>query len=587
MYNFTHRFFVSEKIIFTVLLLLVIGNYVKAQFQYSNHPDAVENPSVPKGIISGPFYNYSKLLKGTVHEYWIYVPHQYSNQKASQLTVVFDGVNMAKNWNLPVVFDNLIFKNEIPVTIGLFISPGIKLAKRDNVFNKPNRSVEYDGTGNLLPEIVMTEIIPVINKQYAIADSNNLVMGNSSGGNAAFNMAWEQSAFFQRVYSGIGSFTGLRSGENFPVLIRKTEPKALRIFLQDGSNDLNNFSGEWFAVNRHMLSSLQWAGYEVNYAWGDDGHNPKHGAAIMPDVLRWLWKDFPASIQAGKNSKSDFKFLQPGEKWKLIKEFKDSISCLTTGLSGDLLIVSGKNIWLHEINNGLINKYQFPKSISAISFTATGSYLCSFQGEQSIQLRNEANKVVQTFNGISADDLLCYGDGFYWTNKKQKIIGRVSLSTKQKSIYCFQSTPTGLSLHPEKSFLYVNGQMNKLGSLFTVDSLFQLSDEQPYLHYQVVYPDYNVHPGKMIVDTNNFVITCTDIGLQVTDQLGRTNLIIPLPKKEKPAALALAGENKNILYASSGKKLYARVVNTQGFLSQGNVVKPPRPQHINIAPLKK
>lgn len=564
-------------------LLYAMHGYVMAQQQYPIHYDAIENPSVPKGIISGPFYNYSKVLKGTVHEYWIYVPQQYSNQKANQLTVVFDGINMAKNWNLPTVFDNLISKNEIPVTIGLFISPGIKTAKTDNVFNKPNRSVEYDGTGSLLPDIIMTEIIPAIMKQYAIAANNNLVMGNSSGGNAAFNMAWERSDFFQRVYSGIGSFTGLRSGEDFPVLIRKTEQKPIRIFLQDGSKDLNNFSGEWFAVNQHMLSSLQWAGYEVNHAWGDDGHNPKHGAAIMPDILRWLWKDFPTPIVVGKNSKSDFNFLQPDEKWKLIKEFDENISSLTTDLSGELLIASGKDIWLHDLNNSFTKKYQLPKQIVAISSTASGSYLYSLEGEQSVQLRNVENKVLQTFSGIYADDLLCYGDGFYWTNKKQKTIGRLDFKTKQKSIYSFQSIPTGLSLHPEKSFLYANRQMNKLGSLFTVDSLFELSDEQAYLHYQLVYPNYNVQPGKMIVDTNNYVITCTDIGLQVADQLGRTNLIIPLPQNEKPATLALAGRNRNTLYASSGNKLYARIVKSQGFLPQGKTVKPPRPQHINNA----
>ena len=143
---------------------------------------------------------------------------------------------------------------------------------------------------------------------------------SSSGAICAFNVAWERPDAFRRVLSTIGTYVGLRGGNDFPVLVRKTEPKPLRVFLQDGSNDLDLYAGSWWVANQDMLSSLTWAGYEVRHAWGSGGHNSEHAAEIMPDAVRWLWKDYPAPIKKGGTSGRRMDLLIPGEEWELVSD---------------------------------------------------------------------------------------------------------------------------------------------------------------------------------------------------------------------------------------------------------------------------
>jgi enterochelin esterase family protein len=121
------------------------------------------------------------------------------------------------------------------------------------------------------------------------------IMGASSGGIAAFTVAWEKPDAFRKVISHIGSFTNIRGGYVYPALIRGTKenPKPLRVFLQDGSNDLDNLHGNWPLSNQDMAAALKFAGYDYQFVLGDGGHSGKHGGSIFPETLRWLWRDWP------------------------------------------------------------------------------------------------------------------------------------------------------------------------------------------------------------------------------------------------------------------------------------------------------
>src|SRR5436190_1115719 len=296
-----------------LLAICVLSNTMLfSQPATENYPvdsASVEHAGVPKGEVMHFTFDQSKIFTGTWREYWIYVPAQYKPDKPACVYVNQDGIQ----WKAPTVFDNLIYKNEMPVTIGVFVTPGKVMADSgSNALNRFNRSFEYDGLGDAYAKFILNEILPEVEKKKtsdgrAIHLSKNgndrAIGGSSSGAICAFTAAWEHPEEFSRVFSAIGTYTALRGGDRYPALIRKYEPKPIRVFLQDGSNDLNNNFDDWWKANERMERALTFSGYEVNHAWGEGGHNGNMGTAVFPDAMRWLWKDWPKPVSRG-NSKN-------------------------------------------------------------------------------------------------------------------------------------------------------------------------------------------------------------------------------------------------------------------------------------------
>jgi enterochelin esterase family protein len=255
---------------------------------------------VPQGEVRHGTFEQSQIFPGTSREYWVYVPQQYDAAKPACLMVFFDGGAYVKRdgaVRAPVVFDNLTAKGEIPVTIGVFVSPGTIKATQPEAKDRSNRSFEYDSLGDANARFVIEELLPVATKDLNITTdpTGRALCGMSSGGIAAFTVAWERPDVFGKVISHIGSFVNIRGGHVYPALIRKSkkERKPLRIFLQEGSNDLDNLHGNWPLANQDMATALKYAGYDYQLVMGEGAHSPKHGGAIFPDTLRWLWRDWP------------------------------------------------------------------------------------------------------------------------------------------------------------------------------------------------------------------------------------------------------------------------------------------------------
>ena len=266
--------------------------------QYKPGPDSMPQAGVPRGeIIKMPPFTNSTVYPGTVRDWWMYVPKQYDAAKAACLMVFQDGggyVSTNGQYRVPVVFDNLIAKNEMPVTIGVFINPGNVPSSQPGAKARSNRSFEYDSLGDLYAKFLIQEILPVVTEKYNITKDpdGRAIGGASSGGICAFTVAWERPDEFRKVLSHIGSFTNIRGGHNYPALIRKTERKPLRVFLQDGSHDLDNLFGNWPLANQQMAAALKFAGYDYKFVLGEGTHSGKQGGAILPDSLRWLWRDY-------------------------------------------------------------------------------------------------------------------------------------------------------------------------------------------------------------------------------------------------------------------------------------------------------
>jgi enterochelin esterase family protein len=293
--------------------------------QYPLGPDSLPQPGVPQGRLEGPLEFRSTIIPGTVRRYWIHVPAQYTGETPACLLVFQDGqraTNLEGSLRVPQVMDNLIHKGEMPVTIGLFITPG-HLGERypdDLGMSNPNhRAQEYDALDDTYARMLIEELLPVVRTRYRITDApaGRVIGGTSSGAICAFTVAWHRPDAFRQVISFIGSYVSIGyqpardgrpmipGGDLYPTLIRKNPIRPIRIFLQDGSNDLSNEHGNWFLANQQMLSAFEYANrtadergdkgprYDVTHVWGEGAHSDEHGGAILPDALRWIWRNFP------------------------------------------------------------------------------------------------------------------------------------------------------------------------------------------------------------------------------------------------------------------------------------------------------
>jgi enterochelin esterase-like enzyme len=276
--------------------LCALLSSVRAADDYVLGPDSQRKDGVPQGKVEGPLVWKSTLYPETVREYSVYVPAQYDGTKPACVMVFQDGHQYLRadgEYRVPVVFDNLIAAGEMPVTIAIFINPGHKGEEMpESPWKANNRSFEYDSLGDLYARFLLEEILPEVGRKYRLTEDpeRRAVCGVSSGGICAFTVAWERPDAFRKVMSHIGSFTNIRGGYVYPALLRKTEKKPLRVFLQDGSNDLDNEHGNWPLSNQEMAKALAFAKYDYRFEFGDGGHTHKHGGAILPDSLRWLWK---------------------------------------------------------------------------------------------------------------------------------------------------------------------------------------------------------------------------------------------------------------------------------------------------------
>lgn len=285
--------FVFPLLVLSISALAVDNDYVLG-------PDSQPQAGVPQGEVKKFTYTESKVFPGTTHDWALYIPKQYDGSKPACLTVFFDGSGYLKadgNIRATVVMDNLIAKKDMPVTIGLFINPGVVKAAEAGQKDRSNRSFEYDSLGDANAKFVLDEMIPLVRAQgIKLTDdpSGWAACGLSSSGIAAFTLAWERPDKFRKVISWIGSFTNIRGGYVYPALIRKTkpQPKPIRVFLQDGSSDLDNLHGNWPLSNQDMAAALKFAGYDFKFEFGTGGHSPKHGASLLPETLRWLWRDY-------------------------------------------------------------------------------------------------------------------------------------------------------------------------------------------------------------------------------------------------------------------------------------------------------
>ncbi len=571
-----------------LIALFFLTSFVVAQEEtYPDDPAGKKREGVPQGTVTNHVFDASEIYPGTTREYFIYKPAQYVEGTPAALMVFQDGKGYLKN--VPRVFDNLIHDGDMPVTIGVFVNPGIVPALNETAQPRFNRSFEYDAADDRYPRFLIEEFLPVALKGLSVTDDPNLraICGSSSGGIAAFNAAWHRPDQFRRVYTTVGTYVGLRGGNELPVLVRKMEPKPLRIFLQDGSKDNNLYCGSWWVANQDMLASLQWAGYEVNHEWGKGGHNRKHGNAIFSKVMHWLWegwdKDPVIRNHPDKAAGRRLEFFEEGAGWELVSEGHGFTEGPAVNAAGDFFFSDLEKSEIWRVNGtgkvSLFQKNTGGTNGLAIAPDGKTLYGCQREPGRLVSWNIDSGEMSVHAENVKPNDVVVAHDGtVYFSEPRSKSIWVISPGKKAKVAAKGYSGVNGVVLSTDQTLVYVadyggrfvwSGQRKPDGTLAFV---------QPFYHLNIAPGSVDVRSQAdgMAVDKDGWLLVATAMGVQVCDPPGRVHLIVPPPIGERhPSNVALQG---NVLYATCGGKVFKRQVRLTGAQPWDNPVKPPKPQ---------
>lgn len=536
---------------------------------------AQQAADVPQGQVTKYTFDQSKIFPGTVREYSVYVPKQYDPAKPACVHVNQDGLQFAAD----KVFDQLIAKGEMPVTIGVFVRPGVTKALSNAALDRFNRSYEYDGLGDNYVRFLLDELLPEVEKKTTAAgkplrlskDGNDRsIAGSSSGAIAAFTVAWERPDAFSRVFSAIGTYVGLRGGNVYPTLIRKYEPKPLRIFLQDDSADQNIYGGDWWMANQEMERALAFAGYEVSHEWGEGGHNGQHGTKLFPEAMKWLWKDWPTPVKAGLGSKQLQEILLPGEGWKLVAEGYRFTEGPAANAKGEVFFNDIPNSKAFKIGpDGKVSLFvEDTKKANGQAFGPDGKLYAVATGANQVVAYDDSGKSTVIADGITGNDLVVRHDGsLYVTHpgggNNPSLVWYISPKGEKREVDRGLKYTNGITLSPDQSLLYVADYQSHWVYSYQIQPDGSLTAKQKYYHLYAPDTADDAGADGIRTDRDGRLYVASRMGIQVCDQAGRVNCIIPTPNG-RVANLCFGGEKFDTIYATCGDRIFGRKVKVQG-----------------------
>lgn len=583
-------------------------NTSSTQDLYPLGPDSKPQLGVPTGKSFDFSLNDSRFFPGTQRTIDVYIPAQYKAEKPACVWVMLDGLSPTTH----IVFDNLIHRKEMPVTIAVGLQSGITPSSDPSQNPRFNRSFEFDSLSDVLARFITEELLPEVQKKKTpdglpillSSDPNDRgITGGSTGGIGSFTVAWQRPDDFCRVYTKIATFVGMRGGDRYPVLIRKTEPKPLRVFMQDGDKDGwpgGLELGDWWMSNQAVERALTFAGYEVNHVWGVDGHNGRQGESILPDVLRWLWKDWPKPVKAGRTGNfAIHAIVSEKEDWNIVLRRRDVIlrtndhtsiasmyalppvvdahamaaSIVGDGegkvyvqnpLQGDIFRIAADNEPLAlfaKVSPGDNGLAFGPDGRLYVAETNTSRILaCSPDGKITVIAENiPGYRLTVTHDGniyISEP-----GDGSY--------SGKIWLvrPNGQKSIVAEGiNGPAGICLTPDGLWLCVAESKGHHAYSYRVQADGGLQCGEPFYWFHVPDSANDCGAVQVCMDHQGWAYAATRMGIQVFDRNGRVTAILPVHGKQL-AGICFGGADFQTLYVTTGNAIYRRRVKTTGMQS--------------------
>lgn len=437
--------------------------------------------------------------------------------------------------------------------------------------------------GDRYARFLLDEILPEVAKHYKLSTDPNdrALAGSSSGGIASFTAAWERPDAFHRVLSFVGSFTNLRGGDSYINLIRKTESKPLRVFLQDGTKDQNIYSGSWYQANQAMAASLGYAGYDVKFVVGSEGHKAKHGGAILPDALRWLWRDYPRPIEAGAAPSGERRaiteILDPGQDWEIAGEGYRFTEGPAAGRDGSVYFCDAEASKIYRI--GLDGKISLFKEdtggATGLMFGPDGRLYAAESKRKRVVAYSTDGKLSVLEQGIEANDLAVTTKGLvYFSEPPNQRVWLIDPRKGKRIVFDRAKDgnillPNGVRVLPDESGLAVADTVGRSAWSFRFGQDGSLVNGQPFYHLEIPDDETRGPPRSgadgLTFDEQGFAYFATGLGVQICDQPGRVVGIIRRPGDKDISNLVFGGADMQTLYATAIDKIYRRHLRRKGF----------------------
>jgi enterochelin esterase-like enzyme/sugar lactone lactonase YvrE len=582
------------------ILALAAIAVVLAQ-DYALGTDSQPHDGVPKGVVTKHKLDPGKYYPGTPHDYSVYVPAQYDAARPAPFMIFLDGSgSLGNNVRVPVVFDNLIAKKELPPLIGIFVDPGVLPTVGADAQNRFERVFEYDSLSDRFSSFLVEELIPVVAAKYNLSkDPNDRgISGVSTGAVGAFMAAWNRPDQFRRVLSFIGTFVSMKGADSMPALIRKTEPKPVRVFLQAGKNDHivptepfgTFYAGSWPVNNQVMYEALQSAGYDVRFELGTEAHNMRHGAAIMPDALRWLWRGYPERIavrepahmtQPGWDPRGKvYSTISADKGWQLVGSSYSAVASPMVGKDGSVYFADpGANRIYRADPQAQVSIFrENTGGAAALAAGPDGSvYAAEPARHRIVQYGAGDAKVVASSVDASAITVRSDGGAFF-SDSRQPTVSFVPAGGKPRVVYSGGeiASPASLALSPDHSMLIVADAQSRFSWSFQIAEDGALINGEPF--YRLELPESGWKSGVLGVaeDSIGQVYFATPLGIQICEANGRMAQILNPPEHGPVTALALGTSEPAWIYAAQPGKLFRRPSKVKGVAAWAPV-KPPRP----------
>ncbi len=585
---------------------------VSTEEQYPLGPDSKPQPGVPAGKSFQFSLDDSRFFPGTDRVIDVYVPAQYKADKPACVWVELDGLSQSTH----IVFDNLIHRNEVPVTIAIGLHSGTTSSRDASQNPRFNRSFEFDSLTGVLARFILEELLPEVEKRKTpdglpillSSDPNDRGMtGGSTGGIGSFTVAWQRPDAFRRVFIKISTFVGMRGGDRYPVLIRKTEPKPLRVFMQDGEKDGwpgGLELGDWWMSNQAVERALTFAGYEVNHVWGVLGHEGSQGEALLPAALRWLWKEWPKPLEAGQTENFAVQAIaKPNEDWKAVVAGNDlpshdrfflyasapvidkhsTAASIASDRQGRVYVQNSADGGVYKIGADSKPALFTKASVgdNGIAFGPDGRLYIMETQSATILARSPDGKTSVVAKGIPGHRLTVTHDGNIYiaeSHSANAYSGKVWLLRPNGEKFAVAeglNGPAGISLTPDGLWLCVAESKGHHGYSYRVQPDGTLQCGEPFYWFHVPDSANDSSALQVCMDRQGWAYAATRMGVQVFDRNGRVTAILPVAEKQI-AGICFGDADFQTLYVTTGNAVYRRRVKTTGVQSwEAPIMLPP------------
>ena len=596
---------------------------------YALGPDSQPQPGVPAGTLTKHVLAPGKFYPGTPHNYQVFVPAQYDSSRPIPFMIFLDGSGYAgNNVRVPVVLENLIARRELPPMLAMFIDPGVMPALSDQAQNRYERIFEYDSLTPRFANFLIEELIPEVAKTYNLSKDPNDhgIAGSSTGGVGAFVAAWNRPDQFRRVITWIGSFGNFRGADRLPGLIRRTEPRPIRIFMQTGRQDLVNYAGSWYLENPRMAAALEFAGNDVKIDLGEDGHSNRHGASMLPDTLRWLWRGYPQPVTAGEAApgagRGLFALLVPRREvvapppnpapanplpaapaaarptgprgavyalisrdkpWEQVGDTYSSAASPAMDKDGNVFFAdpSSNKIYRSDAARTVTVFKENSRDARALRVGADGRLYATQLASRRIVSYGPAGDEKVVAQNISANDLALTRSGaIYYVDTAHKTVGVVDARGAGRIVYSGGEimSPTALTLTPDQAMVLVADGMDRYQWSFQIAPDGSLINGEPFQRLEMPEEGLFSGVGGLAVDSLGYMWATSAMGIQVCEQPGRCTNILNKPEFNATpiTSIAFGGPGRSWLYVTQGGRLFRRETKRMGVVAW-ELVKPPQP----------